>query len=152
MPCGCCRVNALVGSKRGLDPAFPGLDRSDGSSDPIVEGLTIESASRHAENYPLGFINRTFKLVVVELQEGFQSCMPDPLLAVDEWMVLDERKGECCRLGVYVRVEILTAEAHPRLSNCGFESPQIPKSGPPTGELEQALMQHQHLAQGEIAH
>jgi len=48
--------------------------------------------------------------------------MTDPFVAVDEWMILNQREGECTGFFFKGRIKIVSAKGGPRLRGGGFQS------------------------------
>src|SRR5438128_861121 len=81
-------------------------------TDPIGEFLPAEFAGRKLKDRLFLFIQRRLKLVSVQNQHRFQSSVANPLVAVHERMIHDQRECEGSRLLSQVGIKLLPAESH----------------------------------------
>ena len=77
--------------------------------------------------------------------------MPDPLVAVDERVVLDEREPEGGGLVGEGRGEGAPLEGGPRLGQGRLEGAEVPEPGRPAGLGDDAPVQVERLGEREIA-
>jgi hypothetical protein len=65
------------------------------------------------------------QLVAVQYQKRFHGGVPDALVAVEKYVVLNQRKAQCTRLRDRIRAQLVTIECEPRLCKRGLEQAKI---------------------------
>jgi len=100
----------------------------------------------------LRIINVGDQFVAVHDKKGFHGRMTNPLVAVHERMIHDQRKTQRRRFGLDGRIEFVTAERHLRLRDGGFNTAQVAHAGRTARLLDDATMKIENLSQREIAH
>jgi hypothetical protein len=80
-------------------------DTSDRPLDPGLQIVAGELTSCNTEDRALGLVDGTGKLVTVKNEERLEGCMPHPLVAVNEWVILYQGIGERRGLGYQICVK-----------------------------------------------
>lgn len=65
------------------------------------------------------------QLVAVQDQKRFHGGVPDALIAVEEYVILNQRKAQRTRLRDRIRVQRLAIKCEPRLCKRGLEQAKI---------------------------
>jgi len=77
---------------------------------PIGQVHPVDLAGGEIEHQTLLAIDGGVDLGAVEHEEGLHGCVPDALVAVDEWVVLNQREAQRRRLLDHGRIESDAAE------------------------------------------
>lgn len=64
-------------------------------------------------------------LVAVQHQKRFHGGVPDARVAVEKYVILNQREGQRRRLRERIRVQLLAIECQPRLCKRGLEKAKI---------------------------
>ena len=78
--------------------------------------------------------------------------MPDPFVAIDERVALNQRQTQRRGLLSESRIQVTTIERGRGLGNCGLQRPEVPEAGRASGRLKEAPMQLHDLPQRDVAH
>jgi hypothetical protein len=78
--------------------------------------------------------------------------MANPLVPVNKWMVLNQRKAKCGSLGHQPGVKVCTIKCLPGLSESRLQQTEVSQTRSPTALLDQAAMQDEHLSEGQPTH
>jgi hypothetical protein len=77
---------------------------------PAEQLITPSAARGDSKNGLLSLAHGCGQLEPVQYQKRFESGMADAFIAVDEWMVVDERESDRGGFRLEVRVEVLASE------------------------------------------
>ena len=114
--------------------------------------ISAALAAGDAENHAFRLVHRRVELESVQQQHGLEGCVSNSFVAVDESVVLDQRKRQRCGLGRQVRVQIFARKRHPGLRGGRLERPEIPQPRRTTPSADQAIVQHKDLTEREVPH
>jgi hypothetical protein len=78
---------------------------------------------------------------------NLHGSMPDALVAVDEWVALNQRQTQRRGLLSESDIQIATAERGLGLGNCGLQGTEVPDAGRASCRLQEAPMQFDNLPQ-----
>jgi len=120
--------------------------------DPRLQPSAIENAGRDLEDRLLGLVHCRLDTPPVEPKERDHGRVPDPLVAIQEWMVLDQGKTQRGRLAGETRVEVLAAEGLSRLRDCRFQCAKVAKQRLLATLFHDEAVEEQYLSQAEVAH
>ena len=95
--------------------------------DPCLQPSAIETAGGDVKNRLLRFIDRCLDAPAIEPKERDNGSVTDPLVAIHEWMVLDERETQRRRFGRQTRVKVLASKGLSRLRDCRFQCAKVAK-------------------------
>ena len=126
--------------------------RNEPLPNPSHELIAAAVAARYIENHSFRLVHRRVELESVQQQNRLEGGVANPFVAVDERVVLDQRKRQRGSLGRQVGIQILACERHPRLRSGRLESPEIPKPRRTTPSADQAIVEHNDLTEGEVPH
>src|SRR5256885_2198927 len=96
--------------------------------DPFTELGSGRFASCDIQNSLLLFINRGAYLIAIEHKEYFHCSMPDPLVAIKKWMILNQGMTQCGRFFRNIGIQILTSKGHLGLRDGRFQSASVPET------------------------
>ena len=119
---------------------------------PRLQPISIETAGGDLKDRLLGFVHRRFEAPPIEPKERDHGGVPDSLVAIHEWMVLDQGETQRRGLARQTRVEVLAAEGLPRLRDCGFQRTKIAKQRVLAALFHDEVVEEQYLSQAEVAH
>jgi hypothetical protein len=94
-------------------------------SHPASELFSTQLSGCKPQNDPLLLINSGIEFVTVQDQEHFHRKMPNPLVAIDEGMIADQREAQGGGFGRQAWMQILPLKRHLRLSNSRLKAAQI---------------------------
>jgi hypothetical protein len=76
----------------------------------------------------------------------------DPLVSVDERMILDERETQRSGFGGKIGVEVLASKRLSRLRDGGFQRAEVTKERLLMALLHDEMVEKEHLSQAEVSH
>ena len=92
------------------------------------------------------------QLVTVEKEKDFERGVTDPLVAVDEGMVADERVCDRCGLVGERRVQVDAVERGTRLGESRLQAAEFPQTRRAAGLGDDAFMEDEHFGERSVAH
>jgi hypothetical protein len=117
-----------------------------------LEPGPVQFSGGHLEDGPLGVINRGLELAAVQPKKGRHRGMASPLVAINERMILDERKPEGGCLRGKARVEIVASECLAGLCDSRLQGCEIAKEGFLATLFHYQPVEEQNLSQAEVSH
>jgi len=115
--------------------------------DPAGELFSIHLPGSDRKDDSFLIVNRRVELVAIEQEKDLECGVADALVAVDEWMIRDERESEGDCFFDDRWVEVGSVEALPGLRNCRFKEPEIPYANSSAGQDSEAFVENQDFAQ-----
>jgi hypothetical protein len=92
---------------------------------PRLQAVPIENAGRDFKYRVFGRSYRRLEPTAIEPKKRDHGCVPDPLVAVDERMILDEGETERGGLARHIAIEVLAAERLPWLGDSCLQGAEI---------------------------
>jgi len=120
--------------------------------DPLGQGVPSDCATRYSKHDTLCIVGCGPEFEPIQDQEGLDRGVPYPLVAIDEWMVLDQRKADGARLRRQSGIKIDSAACHSGLRNGTLECPQVANRSGAASLATKAAMEFQYLTEGEVPH
>ena len=80
------------------------------------------------------------------------AAWPTLIVAIHEWMVLDERETQRRGLGRQTRVEVLASKGLSRLGDCRFQCARVAKQRLLATLIHDETVEEQYLSQAEVTH
>jgi hypothetical protein len=120
--------------------------------DPRLQPGSVETAGGDVKDRLFGLVHGRLDAPAVEPKERDQGSVPDPLVAIYEWMVLDQGESQRRGLGRQARVEVRAAERLSRLRDRRFQCAKITKQRLLATLFHDEAMEEQYLSQAEVAH
>jgi len=120
--------------------------------DPSHQAIATDGPVRHTQNQVFGFIDARVQVVAIEEKERRHSGMADPLVAVNERMIPNQREPQRRGLGRERRIRIHTAGARARLRDRRLEASQISEARGSPSLCNEAAVQLYHLPECEVPH
>ena len=112
---------------------------------PINEPCSIEFATGNREDDRFRLVGRGDQFNAIQQKRDLHRGMANPLVPVNKWMVLNQRKAKCGSLGHQPGVEVCTTKCLPGLSERRLQQTEVSKTSTPTALLNQAAMKVEHL-------
>ena len=92
-------------------------------TNPFDKAISTTFSRGDGQDDPLAVVRVGVQLLSVQNKEYLHGRMSDPLIAVDERMILNQREGERGGFFFKGRIKIFSAKGCPRLRGGRFQSP-----------------------------
>ena len=120
--------------------------------DPRLQASAVANAGGDLNDHFLGLVHRHLDAPPVEPKERDYGRVPDPLVPIHEWVVLDQEETERRGLARQTWVEVFTAEGLSRLGDRRFQSTKIAKQRLLATLFHDEAVEEQYLSQAEVTH
>jgi hypothetical protein len=120
--------------------------------DPRLQSRAIESPGSDLKNGLLGLFYVGLEPKPVETKERGHRGVANPLVSIDERMILDERETQGSGLGDKIGVEVLASKRLSWLRDSRFQRAEVTKKGLLSALLHDEMMEKEHLSQAEVSH
>lgn len=111
-----------------------------------------EDALGQVENELFLLFYRSFDLEAVQHQEDFHGRMADSFVAINERVILDQRRTQCSRLVSQRWLKVDPVKSGTGLCDGRLKEREIAESRTATSSLKHGPMQGEYLAQCEVPH
>jgi hypothetical protein len=120
--------------------------------DPPREVITRERSAGNRYDDLFLFVDSGIDFIPVQNEHNFHRRVADAFIAVDEWVVRDQRMRQGRAFAGDRLIEIDAAKSHPWLSDSRVQSIVVANTRAATGLRDYERVQRQNLLYGEEAH
>jgi hypothetical protein len=145
MNASCCASYLKSHTRRAWKPAKV-------QANPRQEIGLRPTAAGHAQDGRLTLFSRRLQLVPIQHEEGVERSMSHPLVAIGEWVILDQRKHQRRSLLGEVRIQICPAKRLAGQGDGSFQPGKATQPRRPFGRHNEPPVQVEDLTEGEVAH
>src|SRR5262245_3717247 len=118
---------------------------------PLNEHFSTDCASSHTQDRMFLFVRVGNDLMLVQYQEHFHGRVTNPLVAVHERVIHDERVSKRYGLLGDGWVEVFATKRHRRLSDCRLQQAEVSDACRPTRLLQDESVQFEDFIKGQVA-